>query len=194
MVASTARSRSRRPPEVRRTEILDAAARAFLESGITSATMDDVARAADVAKGTVYLYFPSREALIEALRGRFVERIATRAARLLEAPPGERADHLDRYLVGVVDDALDYGELQHALFHETAGHGALDAVTNTIGAFIEGGAASGEFSVSDPMLAAAFLVEGVQGVVVNAAHEPRPGRRAVRTAVLEASRRLLVSG
>lgn len=55
--------------EFRCGEILDAAKRVFADKGFSVATVDDVAEAAGIAKGTIYLYFPSkREMFIAALR------------------------------------------------------------------------------------------------------------------------------
>ncbi|WP_321502828.1 TetR/AcrR family transcriptional regulator [Breoghania sp.] len=55
--------------EVRRKEILDAAFDVFAEHGFTQAKLDDVARRAGIAKGTIYLYFPDKETLfVELLR------------------------------------------------------------------------------------------------------------------------------
>lgn len=47
--------------------ILDAALDVFLEKGFAEARLDDVAAQAGVAKGTIYLYVPSKQALFEAL-------------------------------------------------------------------------------------------------------------------------------
>jgi AcrR family transcriptional regulator len=47
--------------------ILDAALDVFLENGFAEARLDDVATRAGVAKGTIYLYVPSKQALFEAL-------------------------------------------------------------------------------------------------------------------------------
>jgi AcrR family transcriptional regulator len=47
--------------------VLDAALDVFLERGFDAAKLDDVARHAGVAKGTLYLYFASKEALFEEL-------------------------------------------------------------------------------------------------------------------------------
>ncbi|MGH6814158.1 MAG: TetR/AcrR family transcriptional regulator [Hyphomicrobiaceae bacterium] len=53
--------------EARREAILKAALAVFSERGFAAARLDDVAAKANVAKGTVYLYFPHKEALFEAL-------------------------------------------------------------------------------------------------------------------------------
>jgi AcrR family transcriptional regulator len=51
----------------RRRSILEAALGVFATHGFAAARLDDVAAAADVAKGTLYLYFPNKEALFEEL-------------------------------------------------------------------------------------------------------------------------------
>ena len=48
-------------------QILDGARRVFLASGFDGASMGEIARAAGVSKGTLYVYFDSKEALFEAL-------------------------------------------------------------------------------------------------------------------------------
>lgn len=59
--------RKERERERRRNEILDAAETVFFEKGAKNATMDDVAEAAELSKGTLYLYFKSREEVYLAL-------------------------------------------------------------------------------------------------------------------------------
>jgi AcrR family transcriptional regulator len=50
-----------------RTRILDAAFRTVATHGLSRFTVDDVARAADVSRQTVYRYFDSKDALVVAL-------------------------------------------------------------------------------------------------------------------------------
>ncbi len=52
--------RKEREKEARRTQILDAAEKVFKEKGISQATMDDIAREAELAKGTIYLYYRNK--------------------------------------------------------------------------------------------------------------------------------------
>ena len=59
-------STRRRRKEARPAEILEAGLAVFGETGFAGTTLDAVARRAGIAKGTIYLYFPSKEALFEA--------------------------------------------------------------------------------------------------------------------------------
>jgi AcrR family transcriptional regulator len=61
------RARWRRRKNARPQEILDAALGVFAEKGFAAARMDDIAHRARVSKGTIYLYFPGKEAVFKAL-------------------------------------------------------------------------------------------------------------------------------
>lgn len=55
--------RKEREKEKRRNDIIDAAEQVFFTRGIQNSTMDDVAEKAELSKGTLYLYFRSKEDL-----------------------------------------------------------------------------------------------------------------------------------
>lgn len=56
--------RKSRERNKRREDILDAAEKVFAEKGILTSTIDDIAREAELGKGTLYNYFPSKEAIL----------------------------------------------------------------------------------------------------------------------------------
>jgi AcrR family transcriptional regulator len=51
----------------KRRQIIEGAREIFMSAGFDAASMNDIARAAGVSKGTLYAYFDSKEALFEAL-------------------------------------------------------------------------------------------------------------------------------
>ncbi len=63
---STSERREREKAQ-RRQEILDAARQEFFERGFHQPTVDDVAARAEVSKGTIYLYFASKEEILAHL-------------------------------------------------------------------------------------------------------------------------------
>jgi AcrR family transcriptional regulator len=68
--------RRRLRPEARKLEILEAAER-LLQEGGARVRVEDVVRAAGVAKGTFFLYFPSWDDLLEAIRERLIAQFDT---------------------------------------------------------------------------------------------------------------------
>jgi len=85
--------RRRRKAE-RPAEILDAAFEAFAERGYAATRLEDVAARAGVTKGTIYLYFPTKETLFEAVvRGHSAGLLADGDATVARAE-GTSADKL----------------------------------------------------------------------------------------------------
>ena len=62
--------RKEREKERRRSEIIDAAEQLFSDKGFDGVSMDDVAKATDLARGTLYLYFINKESLYYAVVAR----------------------------------------------------------------------------------------------------------------------------
>ena len=69
----------------RRTAIIDAAEHVFFKIGIDNASMDQVAQEAELSKGTLYLYFKSKDELYRAiiLRGFIILKRKLKEAALL---------------------------------------------------------------------------------------------------------------
>jgi AcrR family transcriptional regulator len=67
--------RWRRQPEARPQQILDAARRTFASKGYFGATLDDVAREAGITKGTIYLYYPNKQAVFSEMVRAYADEI-----------------------------------------------------------------------------------------------------------------------
>jgi len=67
--------RKEREKEHRKEEILDAAQKVFFEKGLNTATMDEIAEAAELSKGTLYLYYKSKEDIYLAVMIRGMEKL-----------------------------------------------------------------------------------------------------------------------
>jgi AcrR family transcriptional regulator len=97
----------RRRKDTRPAELLDAALAVFAEKGFAAARMEDIAGRAGAAKGTLYLYFPSKEAVFEALVRTMIVPNLDRAEALVAEHRGEAAlllRQLMEILIGVVRD------------------------------------------------------------------------------------------
>jgi AcrR family transcriptional regulator len=73
-----------KPPDQRRREILEAATRLFHERGFSMTSVPTIAREAGMATGTVYLYFPSKEAILLGLREHFEEGLVDRFSEIAQ--------------------------------------------------------------------------------------------------------------
>jgi len=84
-----AKARQAEHEEARRAQILEAALRVFVRDGFHSAPVDAIAREAGIAKGTIYLYFPTKEAVLQAAIERFslLPVIEESLGKLVEIPP-----------------------------------------------------------------------------------------------------------
>ncbi|MBC7767737.1 MAG: TetR/AcrR family transcriptional regulator [Phycisphaerales bacterium] len=77
--------RWRRRAQARPEEILEAALAEFTAKGFEAARMEDIAAAAGISKASIYLYFPSKLALLEALIEAKVAPLAQQAQTLAAA-------------------------------------------------------------------------------------------------------------
>ncbi|HEX8395031.1 MAG TPA: TetR/AcrR family transcriptional regulator [Longimicrobium sp.] len=97
---TTPQSESETPPRWRRRsdarpgEIVEAALELFVTKGFTATRMDEIARAAGVTKGTLYLYFPSKEDLFRAVVHETVVPRLEMGERLVAGHTGPAADLL----------------------------------------------------------------------------------------------------
>jgi AcrR family transcriptional regulator len=92
--SATQEPRWRRLPEERPQQIIEAAFTVFGEKGLGGARLDDIAKRAGVSKGTIYLYFPNKEALFrEMIRQTMVVRLEA-AQTAIDADRGSPTEQL----------------------------------------------------------------------------------------------------
>jgi AcrR family transcriptional regulator len=78
--------RREREKEQRKSDILDAAEKVFFSRGVSTATMEEIAEAAELSKGTLYLYFKSKEDIYLGISMRAMTRLRE---MFIEATQGE---------------------------------------------------------------------------------------------------------
>jgi AcrR family transcriptional regulator len=82
----------------KRTRILDAAQSLFLRYGVKRTALDDVVREAGIAKGTLYLYFDSKDALFAAIAERLCAEMLCNTEEAIAASPS-----ITSQIVGCLD-------------------------------------------------------------------------------------------
>jgi len=104
----------KRRPEARPDEILDAALSVFTDAGFDRAKAGEVAQRAGVSKGTVYLYFDTKQAMLEALVEQSAGRIAEAASALVDAGAGRDPVQTYRSLFRMVLTAMSDPDISAA--------------------------------------------------------------------------------
>lgn len=146
--------------------------------GPDTLTMAAVAERAEVGKGTVYLYFDSKAALIEAMQARYWDGLLLVAQASRERQTESWLERLDQML----DDLFDFGAREDALFHRlfptipTVGIEPLQTLASTFADLLDQGQRAGEFRLLDIEMTADVLVSAYHGVAPRIIHAA-PARR-----------------
>ncbi len=156
-------------------QILGGARAVFLRDGFDGASMNDIAREAGVSKGTLYVYFPSKEALFAAYvaddRRRQAEQIVpyASAASLGEALVAIGTAFMREMLAPshiaqlriVTAAAAKFPEIGRAFYDAGPGYGQ-----ERIAAFLAG---RSDIAIADPAGAAVDFVNLTQGTLLRRA-------------------------
>jgi len=78
-----------RQADQRRATLVEAAGRPFVEKGYEATSMDEIAAAANFAKGTLYHYFTNKAELLQVLREGFEKEIMIRVRSRVESCPAD---------------------------------------------------------------------------------------------------------
>jgi len=170
--------------EQKRQRILRAAIDVFASKGYFAARMTDVAEAAQVADGTLYLYFEGKEHLLmsifDSVLGRFIERLDEEIAKIDD--PGEKLSIMVRLHLETLgrDHALAHVlqiETRHSRrFMSLFTRGKLGEYLNRVRDIIMEGQESGVFRGDiSPGLATNLVFGAVDEIVTSWLLAERPG-------------------
>lgn len=122
-----ARKRQRRK-DARPAEIIAAAMRLWAERGFAATRLEDVAAGADIAKGTIYRYFPSKEALFEAAMQDRLAATMDRARDMAQGFDGPAREMLARFFDTVRAELVEGGSVVFLRILLSEGHRFPDLV------------------------------------------------------------------
>lgn len=163
--------RWRRLPEERPAQIIDAAFDVFSDQGLSGARLEEIARRAGVSKGTIYLYFSSKEELFRAVIETKVIRVLVAAERDAErgaTTARSATDDLRRHMRMRWEHLRSrtylgmYRLVQSELHHfpdlmRFYGGAVIERSLRLTATIIARGATRGEFTVTDPLVAARLI-------------------------------------
>lgn len=178
------RKRISKAPDVRREELVQAAAVLFSEKGIAATGIGDITDRSEVARGTFYLYFASKDEVVAELWQRYVAGFMSLADGLLEDSKGlAQGPLILELLVRLTEHALDHAHL-HRLIYGTADASAIALCRQSDQAILERltGVISRYFTVLgrkvNAELFASFLYHALDGALHNAIMKNEPVDRA----------------
>jgi len=181
--------------DTKRQAILEAAFKVVAERGYYETRVDDIATAAGVAQGTVYLYFRDKPDIYAGLLSWLMQQ-AGLIVHEVAARPGSVADRLrtifETWAEGVLarpgvialvsmENANVTGTTVKRL-HETA-FPQMRKLVRDLAHLVEAGVASGEFRAVDHELAAMLCLQAFRGTVLAA--RGRTSARAAADAALD---------
>jgi AcrR family transcriptional regulator len=172
--------------DVQRTNILDAARLIFSRKGPT-ATMDDIAEAANVSHGLAYRYFPHKEALFEALVDEALQ-AGPAGLRHFEQMSGKLEDRLTLLISRLIESRRERPEFYLLLDHVWSSPATPQKLRNKIGrqkeAFISllrrlilEGQTTGKVHSGDPDQLVMAVEAFFEGLTRIALHEPEQLRK-----------------
>lgn len=177
------RARSRTPDRAappprggdKRERILDAAVRVFARKGFHATRVSEVAKAAGVADGTIYLYFDSKEHLLVSLFedrvGRLLTYLETELPRVATA--SHRLQRIIELQLGLLDGERDLAEVVTIILRQSTklmkeyAAPKFNAYLDVIARVIDEGQATGELRADvSPHLAARALFGALDAIAM----------------------------
>lgn len=154
------------PPPDAATRVLETAQEMLVRTSLAELSMDDLARAAGVSRGTLYRLFPGKAALLRAMVHAYApfEAIHRTLDEHGEQPPEVVLPLIARAVVGVAERRLG---LMRAIFHEATGGSptsmaavrpVLESALGRLGAYMTAQMAAGHVRRMEPLLALQVVI------------------------------------
>lgn len=161
--------------QYRRDTIQCAAQRVIARRGLAGASMAAIAEEAGVAKGTLYLYFESRDDLLDQAAGRIFDDLLARLGGVLAdaRPLRESLRELVRTKLAFFDENQEFLRVYMALRLGGAGEARRHRrhrpryarYVEMLTAYLAAAAARGEMKAFDPARVALFFAEGTSAIL-----------------------------
>ncbi|NTV63484.1 MAG: TetR/AcrR family transcriptional regulator [Oscillochloris sp.] len=104
----------------RREEIIDAAVQLFQQKGYANTSMQDIAGAVGLLKGSLYYYLSSKEDLLYEIHERFMQVLSAKAAAREQTPNLSARQRLAGVITDLLEMIRDYRPYVVVFFHEHA--------------------------------------------------------------------------
>ena len=169
----TSKTPRTKPAHVRLDELMAAAETLFLAQGVEATTIDGIAELAQVAKGTFYIYFSSKNELLEAMGQRYTAQFLRRLEE--EVDKCASGDWLARLRTWIHTNVIAYVETYrtHDIVytnhhHHNRSNQEKNAILEQLQGILQGGNEAGTWRFDQPRITALIIYAGVHGVTDDA--------------------------
>ena len=157
-----------RKADQRRTALIEAAGRLFVEKGYDATTMDEIAATAGFAKGTLYHYFANKADLLQVLREGFEREVMSRVrSRVESCPVDDWRGRIKAWIEAAVDAYFKMRELHDVVVYGLGmpfRHAMADSeITRYLAELISDGAKAGAWQVDDERWSAVVMFYAFRG-------------------------------
>ena len=160
-----AKERVTKVPEERKQELIDTAERLFLEKGYEQTTVADIVREIEVAQGTFYYYFSSKEEILEAIIEKDITALEEDVRQIMSREDANAAIKLNAVVNSIIGistsrrEIMDYlHEESNAVMHEKMERHTIERLVPLMTRVVAEGTHAGIFDVQYPTESVEFLL------------------------------------
>jgi len=151
-------------PEERRRELIDTAERLFMEKGYEHTAISDIVKELNIAQGTVYYYFRSKEEILEAVVGKSITVLEQNVIQIIQDDGIDEATRLNAAINGIlefVSQRSDFIDFLHqdinAVMHAKLEKATVERIVPILSELVAKGNSRGRFNIENPTETVEFL-------------------------------------
>lgn len=187
-----------KPAEVRLDELMTAAEELFLAKGVDATTVSEIVDRAQVAKGTFYHYFASKNELLAALAERYTQSFLEALQQAVDhCPPQHWQARLKTWIRASVETYARTYRIHDIVYtnhhHHDRSNPPKNAILDQLLGIIAGGQAAGVWITDQPRIVALLIYSGVHGATDDLIAAEPGDTEAFADALAEACLQLLPS-
>ena len=154
-------------------QILDISLELFMKKGFDVTSISDILAQADIARGTLYYHFESKEAIMDAIIDRLIDQVLEKVQEVLENKELSHAEKFFAFFTSINltqltgnEKMVDYfNQPQNALFHEKSNRRIIEKVTPALSHLIQEGMKAGIYQTDFPDETAELILVSISGFI-----------------------------
>ena len=154
-------------------QILDTSLQLFMKKGFDATSISDILSQLDIARGTLYYHFESKEAIMDAIIERLLNQFLENIEKLMTNDSLSQAEKFMGFFASINltqltgdEEIVDYfNQPQNALFHEKSNRLLIKKLSPVLAQIISEGMESGLFDTPYPAETAELILVGITGFV-----------------------------